>query len=333
MKFLIVGMGSIGRRHLRNLSKLGERDFILLRSNQSSIPDDDLSNFVTENDIEKALAHKPDAVIISNPTALHLEVGIPAAKAGCHLLLEKPVSHSKEMLEEFSHSVEVGGGIVLVGYQYRFHPGLHRVKEMISEGTIGRPLSVRAHWGEYLPSWHPWEDYRSSYSAQAALGGGVILTLSHPLDYLRWLIGEVESLWAFSGRLGNLELEVEDTAEIGIRFSSGAFGSLHLSYNQKPTTHRLEVVCTNGTIRWNNSSGIIDVYHSEVGRWQEIKPPEGFERNDLFLAEMHHFMAVIRGEEEPICTLEDGIRALELALAAKKSAALGQMVALEPSLL
>lgn len=328
MKFLIVGMGSIGRRHLRNLISCGERDFILLRTRRSTLPDDELTQYITETNLENALAHEPDAVIVSNPTSLHLEVAIPTALAGCHLFLEKPISNSIDRIEELYQSVDIGGSNVLVGYQYRYHPGLQKVKEILTDGKIGRPISVRAHWGEYLPSWHPWEDYQQSYSARADLGGGVILTLSHPLDYLRWLVGEVEALWAFSGKLGDLDLEVEDTAEIGLRFSDGVYGSLHLSYNQKPTTHRLEVVGTAGTIRWDNSTGISSLYTSEVGDWQNTPAPEGFERNDLFLAQMRHFLAVVRGEQEPACTLEDGVKALELALAAKKSAALGRLVTL-----
>jgi predicted dehydrogenase len=328
MKFLIVGMGSIGRRHLRILINLGEKDIILLRTHNSTLSDDDLSSFTTETNLEDALAHEPDAVIVSNPTSLHLEVAIPAALAGCHLLLEKPISNSMDRIDELNQSVDIGGGNVLIGYQYRFHPGLQKVKDILVDGTIGRPLSVRAHWGEYLPGWHPWEDYRQSYSARADLGGGVILTLSHPLDYMRWLVGEVKALWAFSGKLGDLDLEVEDTAEIGLRFSRGVYGSLHLSYNQKPTTHRLEVVGTAGSIRWDNSTGITSLYTSEVGDWQNTPAPEGFERNDLFLAQMRHFLAVVRGELEPACTLVDGVKALELALAAKESAASGRLVTL-----
>ncbi len=320
MKFLIAGLGSIGRRHMHNLLALGQREIILYRTHRSILPDDDLTSYPTETSLEKAFSYKPDAVIISNPTSLHLEVAIPAALAGCHLLLEKPISHSMERVDELCKAVEIGGGKVLVGYQYRFHPGLKKVKEILSNGAIGRPLSVRAHWGEYLPGWHSWEDYRNSYSAQANLGGGVILTLCHPLDYLRWLVGEVDAVWAFAGKLGDLDISVEDTAEIGLRFSNDAFGSVHLSYNQKPTTHNLEFIGTDGTIRWDNSTRVASTYYPADEEWKDYPLPSGFARNDLFLAEMRHFISVVREMEEPICSLADGVQALELALAAKRSA-------------
>ncbi len=234
MKIMIAGLGSIGRRHLRNLLALGERDILLYRTQRSTLPDDELAGIPVETDLEAALARQPEAVIVSNPTALHMQVAIPAAQAGCHLLLEKPVAESMERIPELEAAVSENGVRVLVGFHFRYHPGLRCIRDLLAAGEIGRPLSVRAHWGEYLPGWHPWEDYRQGYSARLDLGGGVVLTLSHPLDYLRWLFGEVAALWAFTGKNSELELQVEDSAEIGLRFASGMLGSLHLDYNQRP---------------------------------------------------------------------------------------------------
>jgi predicted dehydrogenase len=211
---------------------------------------------------------------------------------------------------------------VLVGYQFRFHPGLKEVKRLVDDGAIGMPISVHAHWGEYLPDWHPWEDYKQGYAARPELGGGVVLTLSHPLDYLRWLLGEIDSLTAFTGRLG-LNLPVEDTAEIALRFSSGALGSIHLDYLQRPASHWLEIIGTLGSLRWDNADGVVRL--SSVGGMdksialQEIYPPEGFERNWMFLDELRHFREVVSGKAEPVCTLQDGIQSLRLSLRALTS--------------
>ena len=337
MKFLVAGLGSIGRRHLRNLMTLGERDIVLYRTGRATLPDDDLAGLPVETDLQAALAQRPDAVIVSNPTAYHLEVAIPAAEAGCHLLLEKPISHTMDRISELKTALARGGGQVLMGFQFRFHPGLRQIAQLMAEEAIGRPLSVRSNWGEYLPSWHPWEDYRQGYSARPELGGGVVLTLCHPLDYLCWLFGGMEALWAFEGKLGDLDLSVDDTAEIGMRFHNGVLGSLHLSYNQRPTTHRLEIIGTQGTLRWDNADGIVLLYRAPSnvekiktgilsGGWESFSPPPGFERNSLFLDEMRNFLAVIRGEAEPACTLEDGLCALRLALAVHISAQRGQMI-------
>jgi len=326
MKFLIAGFGSIGRRHLRNLRTLGESDIILLRSHKSTLPDDEITGLPVETDIIAALAHKPDAVIISNPTALHLDVAIPAAKAGCAILMEKPVSHSLDRLDEFKQAVKTGGAGVLMGYQFRFHPGLRQVKTWLADGLIGRPLSFRAQWGEYLPNWHPWEDYRASYTARQDLGGGVVVTLSHPIDYLRWLLGDVKSLWAFSGRLSDLEIQVEDFAEIGMQFANGVTGSLHVDYYQQPPSHTLEITGTAGRITWDNADGTARLFQAETGKWQEVNMPANFDRNDLFIAETKHFLDIVQKKAEPVCSLADGEAALKLCLAVHESAASGQMV-------
>jgi len=314
VKFVIVGLGSIGRRHLKNLISLGEEDIILCRSKLSTLPDGELKGFPVETNIHAALLHKPDAVIISNPTSLHLDIAIPAAEAGCHILLEKPISSSLEKIDELKAALKRGKGQLLVAFQYRFHPTLKLAFRLLSQGEIGKPISIRSHWGESFSAAHPWEDFHKSYAARKDLGGGVVLTLCHPFDYLSWLFGKPKLLWAQTDTIGDLGIEVEDVAEVCLRFPNGALGSVHLDYIQKPATHTLEVIGTKGTIRWNNADGLLSIYRNKSSGWELNQPPKGFERNSMFIAEMRHFLSVARGEAQPICTLADGISALEIAL-------------------
>jgi len=327
MKTLIAGFGSIGRRHLNNLRALGETDFVLLRSHHSTLPDDDIKGLPVETTIEAALTHKPQAVVIANPSALHLDVAIPAARAGCSILMEKPVSHSMDRIDDLQSALKQGGGQLLVGYQFRFHPGLRQAKTWLDEGRIGRPVSSRAHWGEYMPGWHPWEDYRQSYAARADLGGGVVNTLCHPLDYQRWLFGEVESLWADSSNFA-LGLEVEDTAEIGLSFKNGVLSSTHVDYVQRPGQHTLQINGTQGTIAWDNATGIAKLFEAETGNWRDSTLPAGFERNFLFMDETRHFLDVVNKKVSPICNLTDGIAAIQLTEAIHRSASLGKKMQL-----
>ena len=340
MKILIAGLGSIGRRHFRNLMALGETDLVLYRTNKATLPNDELAGYPVETDLAAALKkHQPHAVIVSNPTALHLEVAIPAARTGCAILLEKPVSHDLSRVDELRRTVAESGSRVLVGFQFRYHPTLNKARALIAAGAIGKVLTAHAHWGEYLPNWHPWEDYRQSYAARAELGGGVIVTLTHPLDYLRYLLGEVESLWSFNGHVSPLEVDVEDVAEIGLRFASGAIGGVHLNYVQRPPVHRLEVVGTGGTLHWDNADGLLTLSQSPdafgniqpqpgTALLQPFPLPEGFERNQLFVAQTRHFLEVASGESDAVCTLDDGIRALEMALAAYQSQKTGTKIQL-----
>ena len=344
MKFLIAGLGSIGRRHFRNLMDLGEKDIVLLRTRKGTLPDDELAGYPVETDLQEALQkHKPDAVIVANPTSMHLGVAIPAAEAGCHILLEKPVSHSLERLDVLQKAAEKSGSKILVGFQFRYHPTLNKARNLIQSNALGKILTVHAHWGEYLPQWHPWEDYRQSYAASADLGGGVLVTLTHPLDYLRYLLGDVESLWSFNGHISPLEIDVEDVAEVGLKFRNGAVGGVHVNYFQRPPVHHLEIVGTNGTLRWDNADGILHFYKllASFGSYSDnppapvtesFSPPEGFERNQLFVAQTRHFIEIVRGEKEPICSLEDGVQTLCLALAAYKSQETGRIVKITETL-
>jgi predicted dehydrogenase len=321
MKILIAGLGSIGRRHLRNLLLLGEQDILLYRSKQSTLPEEELEQFPVFLDLEEALAQKPEAVVISNPTSLHLDVAIPAARQGCHLLLEKPVSHSFERIAELEKAVNENGSRVLVGFQFRFHPGLQNIARMLREEVLGRPLWARAHWGEHLEGWHPWEDYRQSYSARKDLGGGVINTLCHPLDYCGWFFGKAYSVCAVRANLSDLELGgVEDCADIALNYENGSAALIHLDYFQRPPSHTLHITCENGIIEWDNQSGA--VFLKEAGSSEPVvfPIPEGFDRNTMFLDEMKHFLSVIRGDVEPVCSLSEGIETLKLTCSVHTSA-------------
>lgn len=314
MRFLIAGLGSIGRRHLHNLVALGERDIVLFRTGKSTLPGADLVEFPSESHLAAALSRRPDAVIVANPTSEHLGVAIPAAEAGCHLLLEKPISHTLERVDELSRVASARGARILVGYQFRFHPGLRQLRRVIEEGALGKVIAARAHWGEYLPDWHPWEDYRRSYAARADLGGGVLRALSHPFDYLRWLLGEAEVSWGRAVRSGELEIDVEDVADVSLAFSSGALGTVHLNYLQKPPSHFVEITGLHGTAVWRADEGHLLIRNRFGIEEQAIGSPVGWQRNDLFLAEMKHFRDVAAGVADPVCGLRDGERALEMAL-------------------
>lgn len=327
MRILICGLGSIGRRHLRNLVALGQEDIVLYRTGKSTLPDEDVAAWRSSDSLEQALeAWSPDAAVVANPTSLHLATALKAAEAGCHLFFEKPVAERLEGLDRLKDILESRGRQALVGFQFRFHPGLQAARRVLESGKLGQPISGRVVWGEYLPDWHPWEDYRRAYSARSDLGGGVVLTLCHPFDYLRWLLGEVHSVIGDTRRSETLEVDVEDAADILMEFRSGATASVHLDYHQRPGEHSLTAVGSRGTLRWDNATGETKWWSDDEPAWHTLPAPEGFERNSMFVEEMRHFVDVVEGRAEPTCTLNDGVQALRIALAALASSKDGRRI-------
>lgn len=327
-KYLIAGLGSVGRRHMRNLVALGETDIVLYRTHKATLPDDELAGYPVETDFAEALKkHKPDAVIVSNPTSLHLDVAIPAAEAGCAILLEKPIAASMERVDDLQKAVKKSGSKVLVAFQFRFHPGMVKTRQLIENGEIGRVVSANVHFGEYLPAWHPWEDYRKGYAALSTMGGGVVATQCHSLDYLPWLVGKrVEAVWGFAAKLSDLEVDADDTAKVALRFEGGALGSLHLDYNQQPPEHEFRIIGTNGTIRWNLVDGAARIYRTEKKEWEVFPLPEGWERNVMFQEQTKHFVDIVKGKVEPSCPLEDGIQVQKIITSVHESQKTGKLI-------
>lgn len=326
---LIAGLGSIGRRHLRNLRALGWPHIRLYRTGHATLPDDELGDLPVDRDLDRALDRRPLAVIVANPTARHLPVAIAAARAGAHLLIEKPVSHSLEGIGTLEREVAARGLLALVGFQFRFHPAMTRIKAWLDDGAIGSVVSAQAHWGEFLPGMHPWEDYRRGYAARADLGGGVLLTLCHPIDYLRWLLGEIDDARAWESGSDALALDVDTCVDLGLRFASGATGHVHLDFVQQPPEHRLTLIGTHGTITWNAADHTARCYRAASGRWEQASPPAGFDRNVMFVDEMRHFLACLSGRAQPICTLRDGRAVLEVVAAIKEGPASAGLVRTE----
>jgi predicted dehydrogenase len=209
--------------------------------------------------------------------------------------------------------------VTMIGCQFRFHPLLSSLKNQLDNGKIGRVAGARADWGEYLPDWHPWEDYRQSYSARRDLGGGVILTLIHPFDYLYWIFGTVIQTRAMNSKIPWLGTDVEDDyAEIMLKHRSGTLSGIHLDYLQKPPVHTLIVWGEKGKAMWDYHAGSL-VWTDRGGTASTETVPQGFGRNDLFLEEMRHFLECVDTGRNTRIPLEDGIEVLRIASEALKN--------------
>lgn len=342
MKILIMGLGGIGQRHLRNLRMLRGNDIEIIAYNRSPNPPvltDQLKveegaslegkyNLRVFLELDQALAQKPQAAFVCTPTSLHLPAAIRAAQEGCALFIEKPLSHSLEQVDELIGLVENRNLAAAVGYQMRFHPCVQRLHELVQEKKVGRILSVRAEVGEYLPGWHTYEDYRQMYASRRDLGGGVILSQIHEMDYLYWLFGMPRCIFALGGHFSSLEIDVEDTSEILMECLMDGHPipvSLHQDYLQNPSRRSCEVVGDAGKILVDIRALTVDVFDGQ-GNHVEASSYEGFQRNQLFLDELSCFLDGMQGKQTPLVSLRDGVQSLRMALAARESLATGRVV-------
>lgn len=323
MKWLIAGCGSIGRRHLCNLRELGETELSVYRSGRTGVEQIErefgVQSFFSLDD---ALADRPDIVLVANPTSLHMPTALQAVSAGCNVLIEKPLSHSLDGTAALATLVRKNGVTATVGYNLRFHPVVRKLKEMVDSGCIGDILSVCAWAGQYLPDWHPGEDYQESYVARSELGGGVILTLSHELDYLYWMFGDVAEVTASASQPSDLDMDAESLAEITLVFKSGVMGQVHLDCLQRTPSRGCEFVGSGGTVRCDlNRAGIL-VYRNGAGEPERVTIP-AVDSNRMYMDELEHFIECVSTGKEPLVPLRDGIAVLEIAVVAHRAAATG----------
>jgi predicted dehydrogenase len=337
LKVLVVGLGGIGQRHVRNLRSLAgdglaltayrvRRTTPLLTDTlgvESSDGVESRYGVRSLDSLDDALAERPDAVLVCNPTSLHIAIAQAAAEAGSHLLVEKPLADTLEGVDRLIETVEQRNLVALVAYQWRFHPLLLRVKQILEEGTLGNIVAVEAHIGEYLPLWHKYEDYRDMYASRRDQGGGVILTQIHEMDYLLWLFGVPSRIVAMGGRRSRLEIDVEDTASILMDFG-GVPVQLHQDYLQNPPRRTLQVVGDLGKLVADLLAPHLTVFRE--GSMIEEATYEGFQRNDMFRDEMRHFLECIEGRATPVVSLRDGAMSLRMALAARESLETGRVL-------
>lgn len=329
LRVLVIGCGSIGKRHIGNMKALNAGEILAW-----DLRDDRRREASTRLGVESvatlddAWRRSPTVAVIATPTSTHLPLARQAADHGCHLFIEKPVADRLDGLDELLDVVTRRRLVTLVGCNMRFHPGLTTVKSLLEKKAIGHVVGARVEAGSYLPEWHPWEDYRETYSALTRLGGGVILDAIHELDYIRWMLGDVRAVACFAGKQSGLDIETEDTAAILLRFVEGAIGEVHLDYVQREYSRTCQIIGDEGTIRWDYGAGEVRVYSGSTGQAEVIRNPPGWEPNAMYVDEMRHFLRCLAGEERPTLDVFEARRVLEVALAAKESSATGRVIEL-----
>jgi len=327
MKLLVIGYGSIGRRHAKNFSQhvevaVYDQNIGLLNQNE----------FQTFDSLEAALAWQPAVVVVSTPHHTHLEIATQALQSGADVLIEKPISHALDGVNQLIEQADIQQKKCHVVCNMRFHSAVATLKQNLFR--IGQPLFVRAHYGDYLPTMRPHVDYRNLYAANREQGGGVILDAIHEIDYLQWIFGAVQSVNAEAAKLSDLDINVEDYAAICLHHQNGVRSEIHLDYLQRCRQRGCEIVGDQGTLIWRSINKMpeqcrVDFYSTEDKQWQTLYYCEDEPPNQPYEYLVEHYLNALSHDNNDLATAEDGLNALKTALAALSSAKSGRRV--EPS--
>jgi len=313
LTFLICGLGSIGKRHLKILKSFSGHKFIALRSGKSAIQseekvDEEISGF------DQISRFKIDGALITNPTSLHISTAVEIAKLGIPMFIEKPLGKNLDDMSTLETLVQQKNIPVLIGYNLIYHPGIDAIRNFISEGKIGKVISAKAQFGTYMPEWHRYEDYKKSYAANSSLGGGVVLTSIHEQNYLTDMFGEVKDVKAME-TVGNvIGIDAEEGIEILMKHKNGVVSNIHLNFFQKPYYRNCQVIGTEGTLYWDFMIPEVEILYKDKTENKKLGngPVELLEAS--YINQMKHFVDVIEMKTEPRISLKKGIDDMNVAL-------------------
>ncbi len=328
---LVIGAGSIGKRHIGNFYKHGIKNISCVDPNQSRLEEAKkvcpLDN--TFSSYEEALKNNFfEGVVIASPTSMHIEPAIEFAKKGSNLFIEKPVSHNLDRLEELLKITKEKEIKTFVAYCHRFIPSVIRLKKIINQEILGKTYAFNMNWGSYLPNWHPWEDYRSFYMAKKSQGGGALLDESHGIDLIRFLFGEISALSADVGNISHLEIDSDDWASLLLSVGNSIKGKAHFDLIRRDPQIKLEIICQNGSITWDRIDHRLVLYYDKDKKTETFS----YSLNDvlsMYDAETKHFINCVDGKEKPLIDLEDGIKTMKVLEAAFVSSERGKRIEIQ----
>ena len=318
MKILIVGLGSIGKRHLTNICSTTNYEIIIF-SKRTDLQDLRKKNIKVFDSLDLCLKENPNVAFITNETSKHIPIALRLAKKGLHLFIEKPISNDLKQTKKLLEIVKEKKIITLVGCNFRFHKCIGKIKSLIEQKKIGKIISVKVECGTYLPDWHPYEDYSRGYAARDDLGGGIILTCIHELDYLYWFFGKINEVFSITGKFSELKVTTDDLSAIILKFKNNVIAEVHLDYFQRPEARSCKIIGTIGTIEWNYTTNEVKVYSSRTKKWTSMMKVKQEEKEQMYLKELKHFLDCIKNKKKSINDFEQGTYLLKTALGIKKS--------------
>tara|TARA_B100001057_G_scaffold261733_2_gene261982 strand:+ start:1333 stop:2274 length:942 start_codon:yes stop_codon:yes gene_type:complete len=301
MKILICGLGSIGKRHANNLLYLKKKNLIFFRERNFDLKNQNLEKKKSFKSLNKALNENPDVAFICNTTSKHINTAIKCAKKGCHLFIEKPLSNNLKKLRILESIIKKKKIKVMIGYNMRFHPLMIKIKKMLKNKELGSVYNLQTEWSEYLPDWHPWENYKYTYAAQKKMGGGCNLTLSHELDSMYWLFGKIKKVKNFKINK-YLKGDVDTSSDFLVEFNNDIIGYSHIDFLGKPHIRKMYISGTKKKVFFNYYKNQIKIVNRSGGtKLIKVK----FKKNDMYLDEIKYFLKCIKNNINPSPSIEE----------------------------
>ena len=327
---LIIGFGSIGRRHTNNLLSLTKSNLIIY-TNRKNIKKTEFTNYTKNknrikifDDFKQSLNEKPKICFICNETSLHIDFAIKLAKQKMDIFIEKPLSNTMKSIHSLQSILQKNRNILMVGCNFRFYPPIQKLNQLIIKKSIGKIISVQCENNSYLPDWHPSEDYTKSYAAKDSKGGGVTLTQIHELDFLTWIFGNHKKIHSLVRKRSRLKITSDDISVSIFELKNKIILELHLNYFSRPFYKRIKIRGENGIIYWNSKKNNLKIFNNKKQEWSIISIPDNYlltkkSVNKMYIDEITYFLKHVNTRKQPMNNLNEAIPILETALKMKSS--------------
>lgn len=328
MKFLVIGLGSIGKRHIRNLLYLKVKPSNIWgydprEDRRNEVRNYGLSNFV--NDLKDIKEKFFNGAFICSPTSLHIKQALLVGRQIKNIFIEKPLDSNLDQINQLHKTVKKFNNKILITYPFRFSEHANTFKKVVKKKVVGKPLYFKGEFSEYLPDWHPYEKYNSFYMAKKSLGGGSILDQSHILDMAHFLFGNfLEVINCYNTKISKLKVKSDDIADIVLKTKSGVSGTIHQDMFGRKHKKFMEVYCESGNIIWDVYQCSVTIYDAKTKKSTIIR--HKIDHNKMYLNQTRHIFDIINKNTKPKITLEDGIHTLKTILLSEKKAKLNRPV-------
>jgi predicted dehydrogenase len=334
MKFLIVGLGSMGKRRIRNLQDLEAGEIVGLEPNEERRKQVEKEyDIKTVGTIGDGFAANPDAVIISTPPDVHGKYALMAAEHGKPFFIEASVVLENDIVKanEVAKKKKI---VAMPSCTMRFNWRMRKIKELVDGGSVGKVVAVNYHMGQWLPDWHKYEDIRKFYVGKKETGAGREM-VPFEMEWISWIFGPVRSISCIKGKFSDLPIDIDDVYSLNMKLGDRTIANILIDVISRSAVRRMEIVGDKGTIimDWNDEK--ISIYDAETKKWSEVREDEDhpqcgyWAKDDMYIEEMRHFISVMLGKTKLVYTMDDDIRNLTLLLDAEKSSDSGRRISAE----